>query len=62
MLLTTKKPGDVIVLRLGDIQVRLFIFRSRKRKGRFLIGVDAPNMVVIQSEHFALPEETLAAS
>jgi hypothetical protein len=62
MLFTTKKPGDVVVLNMGDIQVRLFIFRPRKRKGRFLIGIQAPKTVMIRAEKFPLPEESQAAS
>lgn len=62
MLLTTKKPGEVIVLNMDGTQVRLFFFRSRKTKGRVLIGIQAPNNVMIRAEHFQLPEEAQAAS
>ncbi len=61
MLVSTKRPGDIIVLTVGDVQARVFIFRSRKRTGRILIGIEAPENVLIQQEHFQLQAEQAAA-
>lgn len=61
MFFTRQKPGDVIVVKVGDVQTRLFIFPSRRRKGRLLIGIQAPESVIIGREHFQLPEDQIAS-
>ncbi len=61
MLVSTKKPGDVIVLTMGETQARVYIFRPRKRKGRIIIGIQAPEHVVLQEERFHLEEKQIAS-
>lgn len=61
MFVTTKRPGDVLVLTMGNVQARVYFLRSRRRRGGTLLRIKAPPEVIIRQERFPLLEEQVAS-
>ena|SRR5579883_3343483 len=59
MLVVQRKDGDVIVLKDGMLEIRLYIL-LREKNGRMRLGIEAPPSVKITIESF-LPGEKAAS-